>query len=380
MFRAGRTVWRFVYLCSCARRVSGGVVVAAATGGAMVYKILCESPVKLREALDTSSFLAKTITPLKELQARSDAIPTKMELMIMDVQSDLVNKLQKIEAQYSDAKFRIDRWERQEGGGGIACVLQDGKVFEKAGVNVSVVQGALPPEALQHMKARGKDFGEPPFEFKAMGISSVIHPRNPNVPTVHFNYRYFEVTDIRGRLTWWFGGGSDLTPYYLNRDDVRHFHQTLKNACGRHSPRYYSEFKKWCDNYFYIKHRGFARGVGGIFFDDLVDKKPENIFKFVEECARSVSPSYIPLVLKNKDKGYGYRERDWQLVRRGHYAEFNLVYDRGTKFGLFTPGARYEAILMSLPLNARWYYEHEPEPGSEESILLETLKKPIDWV
>ncbi|XP_054708285.1 LOW QUALITY PROTEIN: oxygen-dependent coproporphyrinogen-III oxidase-like [Uloborus diversus] len=265
-------------------------------------------------------------------------------------------------------------------GGGITCVLEDGDVFEKAGVNISVVHGVLPPGAIQQMRARGKKFSNSnKLPFFACGVSSVIHPRNPNVPTVHFNYRYFEVDNGDGTTTWWFGGGTDMTPYILDEDDCKHFHKTLKKCCDKHSNSYYEEFKKWCDDYFYIKHREESRGIGGIFFDDLDTPDQEKCFQFVTTCANGVIPSYVPIVEKNKDKGYSYADRQWQLLRRGRYVEFNLIYDRGTKFGLMTPGARYESILMSLPPFAKWQYCHSPEKNSKEDKLLEVLRKPRNW-
>lgn len=200
------------------------------------------------------------------------------------------------------------------------------------------------------------------------------------MPTIHFNYRYFEVKNNDGTSQWWFGGGTDLTPYYLDENDAKHFHQTLQKACDKHDPGYYAKFKKWCDDYFFITHRGERRGVGGIFFDDLDTPNQESAFEFVKSCAESVIPSYMPIVKKHKNDGYGYPERTWQLLRRGRYVEFNLIYDRGTKFGLYTPGARFESILMSLPLTARWEYMHEPKVNSKESKLLEVLKNPKDWV
>lgn len=305
----------------------------------------------------------------------------RMEKFIMTLQADLCQALQAEEdPRY---KFRVDRWTREEGGGGITCVLQDGHVFEKAGVGVSVVHGLIPPSAVAQMNARGKKLPEgEEMPFFACGISSVIHPRNPNVPTMHFNYRYFEVQEggVNGQTRWWFGGGCDLTPYYLDEEDAKLFHRTLKEACDKHNTKYYSKFKAWCDDYFRIKHRGISRGIGGIFFDDLDSPDPEKCFEFVQSCGNAVIPSYLPMIQKNKDVGYGYQERQWQLIRRGHYAEFNLVYDRGTKFGLYTPGARYESILMSLPLNARWEYMNTPEPGSREFKLTEILKDPKEWV
>lgn len=232
------------------------------------------------------------ITPKNKLESNSDDMKTRMELMIMRVQGEICRALEHEET--DSKKFVVDRWLRKEGGGGITCVLQDGKVFEKAGVNISVVSGNLPPAAAAQMKARGKKIGEGKLPFFAAGISAVIHPRNPLVPTVHFNYRYFEIED-GSNSQWWFGGGTDLTPYYLNEDDTRHFHRTLKAACDKHNRSYYGEFKKWCDEYFFIPHRGESRGVGGIFFDDLDTPNQEEAFKFVTSCADSVIPSYLPL-------------------------------------------------------------------------------------
>ncbi|KAB0790082.1 hypothetical protein PPYR_11909 [Photinus pyralis] len=326
---------------------------------------------------DTSNFMASPITPMEQLQSNPTDMKTRMELMIMKVQAEFCKALEKEEN--SSHKFLVDKWQRKEGGGGITCILQDGKVLEKAGVNISVVSGHLPPAAVSQMRSRGKQLSEGQLPFFAAGISAVIHPRNPHVPTIHFNYRYFEVQDGTN-VQWWFGGGTDLTPYYLNNDDAIHFHKTLKEACDRHSNTYYPKFKKWCDNYFDIPHRGERRGVGGIFFDDLDEPNQHKVFGFVTSCANAVIPSYMPLVAKHKDEKYSEKERQWQLLRRGRYVEFNLVYDRGTKFGLQTPGARYESIMMSLPLEARWEYMHEPDQDSREYKLLEVLRTPKDWV
>lgn len=236
--------------------------------------------------------MAKPITSPEKLQETSDDIKTRMELMIMRIQTDFCRAL---EAEENKTKFIVDRWERKEGGGGITCVMQDGNVFEKAGVNISVVSGHLPPGAVAQMNSRGKGLRtKDKLPFFAAGISSVIHPRNPMVPTVHFNYRYFEVQDGNNRL-WWFGGGTDLTPYYLDTEDATNFHRTLKEACDKHDKTYYGKFKEWCDNYFHIPHRGERRGVGGIFFDDLDTPNQEEAFKFVTSCAESVIPSYIPI-------------------------------------------------------------------------------------
>ncbi|XP_043224240.1 oxygen-dependent coproporphyrinogen-III oxidase-like [Amphibalanus amphitrite] len=330
--------------------------------------------------IQTDKFMAKPITDLDKMQREREDMKIRMELLILRIQAEFCHALEAEET--SGAKFRVDRWRRKEGGGGISCVLQDGQVFEKAGVNISVVHGSLPPPAVAQMNARGKHLPDGiKLPFFAAGVSSVIHPTNPYVPTIHFNYRYFEVQSEDGKpMGWWFGGGTDLTPYYLNEEDAKHFHSTLKRACDKHDPGYYRRFKTWCDNYFMVKHRGERRGVGGIFFDDVDTPSKEEAFLFVESCAEAVLPSYLPILQKHKDDGYGYAERQWQLLRRGRYVEFNLIYDRGTKFGLFTPGARYESILMSLPLTARWEYMHAPKPGSPEERLTEVLKNPRDWV
>ncbi|KAG8293409.1 hypothetical protein J6590_016367 [Homalodisca vitripennis] len=329
--------------------------------------------------INISDFMAAPITDVATLEKNKNDMKSKMELMIMKIQADFCRALEQQEV--GGAKFIVDRWDRKEGGGGITCVLQDGEVLEKAGVNISVVSGVLPAAAVAQMRARGKNFKEGQMmPFFAAGVSSVIHPRNPMVPTIHFNYRYFEVQDSETTTQWWFGGGTDLTPYYLNVEDAKHFHRELQKACDKHDKSYYRRFKKWCDDYFHITHRGERRGVGGIFFDDLDSPSQEKAFQFVTSCAQAVLPSYIPLVQQHKNDGYGYAERQWQLLRRGRYVEFNLIYDRGTKFGLYTPGARYESILMSLPLTARWEYMHVPDPSSKEGKLVEVLKNPRDWL
>lgn len=355
----------------------GGVLLAC---GIATYKGFTDKAEMASSLPKFSKFMAEPVTSAEILQNNVNSMTTKMEMMIMQIQADFCKAL---EAEEEDGVvFKVDKWERQEGGGGVTCVLQDGTVFEKAGVNISVVSGHLPPGAIAQMKARGKNFKEgTELPFFAAGVSAVIHPRNPMVPTIHFNYRYFEVKDPEDfSVQWWFGGGTDLTPYYLNEDDCRHFHQTLKRACDKHDKSYYPKFKKWCDDYFNVKHRGERRGIGGIFFDDLDTPSQDKAFAFVSECAKAVIPSYIPLVKKHKNDGYGYAERQWQLLRRGRYVEFNLIYDRGTKFGLYTPGARYESILMSLPLTAKWEYMHSPKVGSEEAKLTEVLKNPREWI
>ncbi|KAG7298910.1 hypothetical protein JYU34_017368 [Plutella xylostella] len=331
----------------------------------------------MKEAIQLKKYMAEPITPVDQLTKNQADMKAQMELLIMRIQAEFCRALEAEEDK--EAKFKVDRWTRAEGGGGITCVLQDGRVFEKAGVNISVVSGTLPPAAVQQMRSRGRTLQDGALPFFACGVSAVIHPRNPMVPTIHFNYRYFEVTDKDG-VQWWFGGGTDLTPYYLNEEDAVLFHTALKNACDKHDKSYYAKFKKWCDDYFHIPHRGERRGVGGIFFDDVDYPSQKKAFDFVTSCAEAVIPSYLPIVKKRKDAAYGYHERQWQLLRRGRYVEFNLIYDRGTKFGLHTPQARYESILMSLPLNAKWEYMHVPKPGSEEDKLTQVLKEPRDWL
>ncbi|XP_076009601.1 oxygen-dependent coproporphyrinogen-III oxidase, mitochondrial [Genypterus blacodes] len=323
-------------------------------------------------------FMSPPVTDIDVLQGRTEEMRTRMEMMIMETQAEFCRALEEVDG----GTFKVDRWERKEGGGGISCVMQDGKVFEKAGVNVSVVFGNLTEEAARQMRSRGKVLkgkdGKLPF--CAMGVSSVIHPKNPHIPTVHFNYRYFEIEEEDGSKQWWFGGGTDLTPVYVNKEDAFHFHNTLKEACDQHHPQYYPDFKKWCDRYFYIRHRGETRGIGGIFFDDLDSPTQEEAFGFVKSCASTVVPCYLPIVQKHLNDPVTAEEKDWQQVRRGRYVEFNLVYDRGVKFGLATPGSRIESILMSLPLTARWEYMHEPAKGTQEAQMLDVLRNPKEWV
>lgn len=327
--------------------------------------------------IDVSQLMAPPVTDVAKLEKTMDSIKSRMEVMIMKTQADVCHAL---EEEDGEKKFLVEKWSRAEGGGGVTCVMQDSKVFEKAGVNVSVVSGPLPDGAAQQMRSRGKNLEQGKLMFFAAGISSVIHPRNPQVPTMHFNYRYFEVEEPSGKKHWWFGGGTDLTPYILYREDAVHFHKEQKAACDKHDPEYYKRFKAWCDEYFYIKHRGECRGVGGIFFDDLDTPSQDKLFEFASSCAAAIVPSYIPIVKNHKDDKYTDADRNWQLLRRGRYAEFNLIYDRGTKFGLMTPNARIESILMSLPLYAKWEYGHVPTEGTKEAELMAVLKKPVEWL
>lgn len=302
---------------------------------------------------------------------------TKFEAMCREAQISITKAIEEIDG---SGQFQEDAWVRPTGGGGMSRVLTNGNVFEKAGVNLSVVYGSMPPEALQAATERGVDRakGMAPGErvpFFACGLSSVMHPKNPFAPTMHFNYRYFE-TD--GGV-WWFGGGTDITPSYVNEEDMEHFHGTYKKICDKHDPEYYKEFKQWADRYFKIPHRNETRGFGGIFFDDQNDRDADTIFEFSKECLNSVVDAYGPIVEKHKDDDFTQKQKEWQLMRRGRYVEFNLVYDRGTVFGLKT-GGRIESILMSLPETARWEYDHKVEPGSPEAEFMEVAQNPRDWV
>ncbi len=295
---------------------------------------------------------------------------------------DMVHRLQDTICEAVQAvdgvTYREDVWTREEGGGGRSRVFSGGALFEKAGVNVSVVQGTLSPEAAAKMGG-GHDLEGDDLEFFATGLSLVFHPHNPMAPTVHANYRYFERGEGTVEGSWWFGGGADLTPSYLFEEDAVHFHRVHQEACDRHEVADYGAFKQWCDTYFHIKHRGERRGVGGIFFDDLRAISKEACFAFVEDSASNFLEAYMPILERRKDMEYTPEQKLWQQVRRGRYVEFNLVYDRGTKFGLTTNG-RIESILMSLPLTARWEYGHEVEPETSEAALLEVLREPVDWL
>ncbi|KAF8412637.1 hypothetical protein HHK36_000605 [Tetracentron sinense] len=308
------------------------------------------------------------------------SVRARFEKMIRAAQDKVCEA---IEAADGGGKFKEDVWSRSGGGGGISRVLQDGGVWEKAGVNVSVVYGMMPPEAYRAAKGENSASKPGPIPFFAAGISSVLHPKNPFAPTLHFNYRYFETDapkDAPGvPRQWWFGGGTDLTPAYLFEEDVKHFHTVQKSACDKFDPSFYPRFKKWCDDYFCIKHRGERRGLGGIFFDDLNDYDQEMLLSFATECANSVVSAYIPIIERRKDMPFTDQHKAWQQLRRGRYVEFNLVYDRGTTFGLKT-GGRIESILVSLPLTARWEYDHQPEEGSEEWKLLDACINPKEWI
>jgi coproporphyrinogen III oxidase len=271
-------------------------------------------------------------------------------------------------------KFHRDPWIRAEGGGGETRVLSEGKVFERAGVAVSHVFGQkLPPSA---SNLRPQIVGAP---FEAMGLSLVLHPRNPYVPTTHCNVRFIQASPAGAAPVWWFGGGFDLTPYYPFDDDVLHWHRTASDACRPFGVERYARYKEWCDRYFYLPHREETRGVGGLFFDDLSDGDFEACFAFLRSVGDHFLPAYMPIVDRRKDQPYGEREREFQLYRRGRYVEFNLVHDRGTLFGLQSRG-RTESILMSMPPLARWEYDWRPEAGSPEARLYDEFLKPRDYL
>ena len=331
-----------------------------------------------------------------DTKTNTDSLPPsdsreRVKQFMQDLQDSICDGLEQLDGV---GTFKEDSWEREEGGGGCSRVIREGAVFEQGGVNFSEVWGEqLPPSILtQRPEAAGHGFF-------ATGTSMVLHPRNPYVPTVHLNYRYFEAGPV-----WWFGGGADLTPYYPFAEDAAHFHRTLKAACDVHHSEYYPVFKRWCDEYFYLKHRQEMRGVGGLFFDyqdgrgelyrgpdlngpagvyskslgGVESRSWEELFALIQDCGQAFLPAYVPIVQRRREMEYGDRERNFQLYRRGRYVEFNLVYDRGTIFGLQTNG-RTESILMSLPPLVRWEYGYQPQPHTPEASLSETFLKPQDW-
>ncbi|MES2733641.1 MAG: oxygen-dependent coproporphyrinogen oxidase [Bacteroidota bacterium] len=270
------------------------------------------------------------------------------------------------------ARFEQDAWERPGGGGGLSRVIQQGNLIEKGGVNFSAVHGATPEKILKDMQLSGQP------DFYATGVSIVLHPNSPMVPIIHMNVRYFEMSNG----IHWFGGGIDLTPHYVDEADARYFHQQLKQVCDRHDPDYYPRFKHGADDYFYLKHRQETRGIGGIFFDNLspnAQVSTETLFRFVQDVGQCFAPIYTHLLLKNAHLPFGEKEKHWQALRRGRYVEYNLVWDRGTKFGLDTDG-RTESILMSLPPQAQWAYNFQPAEGSPERDTINWLRKGVSWV
>jgi len=292
---------------------------------------------------------------------------------IEKLQDKITSKLKDLD---SIATFKEDVWERDGGGGGRTRVIENGAVFEKAGVNISVVHGKLPESIKIFFKAKKE-------QFFACGLSLVIHPKNPFVPTVHANWRYFQLYNSKGEIKdQWFGGGQDLTPYYLFEEDARHFHQVCKKACDLYDEDFYRQYKKKCDEYFWNTHRNEARGVGGLFFDYLRPNEKFNIEKlydFVTEVGDHFLEAYIPIVNKRKNRDFSTANKDWQEIRRGRYVEFNLIHDKGTMFGLKTNG-RIESILMSLPPRVQWHYNHQTRINSPEEELITVLKNPREWV
>ena len=342
--------------------------------------------------------LAATARPPAETQPSTPLLErppadsrARAKALLMGLQDSMCAGLERLDG---IGRFQEESWERPEGGGGRSRVLKQGRIFEQGGVNFSEVEGdQLPPSILsQRPEAKG-------HRWFATGTSMVLHPRNPYIPTIHLNYRYFEAGPV-----WWFGGGADLTPYYPFLEDAQHFHRTIKAACDSVNPLYYQVFKPWCDEYFYLKHRGETRGVGGIFYDyqdpsgvlyrgqdpqgpaavagqalGQVNHGWEQLFQLASACGNAFLPAYTPIVEKRQFTPFGTRERDFQLYRRGRYVEFNLVFDRGTIFGLQTNG-RTESILMSLPPLVRWDYGYVPAAGSREALLTELFTRPQNWL
>jgi coproporphyrinogen III oxidase len=297
----------------------------------------------------------------------------KFYTYIQELQDTITSQLEEVDGK---AKFQEDIWKRPEGGGGRTRVIENGNVFEKGGVNISGVHGELP-------KSMQSYFGVEDADFFACGLSLVLHPKNPMVPTVHANWRYFEMYDKQGNIVdQWFGGGQDLTPYYLFEEDAIHFHSVCKKACDAHHSEFYSKYKKRCDEYFWNAHRNEARGLGGLFFDyckATPAMKMQDWYNFITEVGDSFLEAYVPIVTERKHIDFNPLQREWQEIRRGRYVEFNLVHDKGTLFGLRTNG-RIESILMSLPPHVQWRYDHHPKEGSEEARLLEILQHPKEWV
>jgi coproporphyrinogen III oxidase len=317
-------------------------------------------------------------TSYAPMRLQAPTVPRTLEVMdlecartyFIDLQARIVARLEAIDGR----AFRRDAWQRPEGGGGLACIIEGGEVFERGGVNFSHVKGdRLPPSATA---ARPQLAGR---AFDVMGVSLVLHPMNPYAPTVHMNVRLFSAHKEEAAATWWFGGGMDLTPYYGYEEDAIHFHRCCRDALAPFGADYHFRFKRWCDEYFFLRHRSEPRGVGGIFYDDLNDRDFEHCFGLTKSVGDHFLPAYAPIVERRKDAPYGERERDFQAYRRGRYVEFNLVYDRGTLFGLQSNG-RTEAILMSLPPLVKWRYDWRPQPGSAEAKLYSDFLIARDWL
>jgi coproporphyrinogen III oxidase len=300
----------------------------------------------------------------------SSTSPTAVRDYLLDLQARIVSALEKVDGK----PFIVDSWQRPEGGGGISRIIEEGNVFERGGVGFSHVLGKnLPPSAAANRpEIAGRNW-------EAMGVSLVLHPRNPYAPTVHMNVRFFIATAQGREPVWWFGGGMDLTPYYGFTEDAQHFHQACRDALQPFGDDLHPRYKKWCDDYFYLKHRKEPRGVGGIFFDDLNDGGFERCFALQRSVGDRFIAAYLPILQRRKDMPYGERERDFQAYRRGRYVEFNLVFDRGTLFGLQS-GGRTESILMSMPPIVKWRYDWQPQAGSEEARLYSDFLIHRDWI
>ncbi|GAB5364903.1 hypothetical protein AAMO2058_001010100 [Amorphochlora amoebiformis] len=313
----------------------------------------------------------KSLLP-QDVQFGVPEIREKFEKVLMKAQDDICAAIEELDG---EAKFEQDRWLKTTGGGGRSRVLMEGKVFEKAGINLSVLKGALPKEFVEKRgEVKGYEDGEK-VPYIGMGLSAVLHPRNPFAPTMHFNYRLFQTESG----VWWFGGGTDITPSYIDKDDMSHFHGIHKEVCDKHDPNFYARFKKWADEYFVIQHRKETRGLGGIFSDDMNDRDPKELLSFYTDAVNSVIPAYIPIVKKHMNDDFTPQQKEWQGIRRGRYVEFNLLYDRGTIFGL-KQALNTERILMSLPLLARWEYDFQVEEGSPEADILDAFQNPREWV
>lgn len=298
-----------------------------------------------------------------------DTLPVRDYLM--HLQDDICSQLVEEDGK---AQFNEDTWEHQNGGGGRTRVISDGNVFEKGGVNFSHVQGFSMPESILANQPHLRD-----YHVEAMGVSLVIHPYNPYVPTSHANVRLFHATKEGCDSIWWFGGGFDLTPFYPFEEDCRYWHQVAKDCCEPFGQTVYPKYKKWCDDYFYLEHRDETRGIGGLFFDYLNEWSFDQCFSFMQSVGNGYIKAYRPIVNKRKNTAYSQAQKDFQLIRRGRYAEFNLLYDRGTKFGLQSKG-RVESILMSLPPMAKWLYDYQPPKDSDEAKLVTDFLKPREWI
>mmetsp|Transcript_14402 Transcript_14402/g.21884 ORF Transcript_14402/g.21884 Transcript_14402/m.21884 type:complete len:395 (+) Transcript_14402:27-1211(+) len=364
-----------VWTCGMARegRVGGRMAVRGSRMAApkipMGYSM---RGVKARAEISANAPEDQDKSLLPEAEFGDPKIREQFERVLMNAQDKISKALEDVDG---GAKFVQDRFIKTTGGGGRSRVLSDGNVFEKAGINLSVLKGELPYD---FVAKRGECKGFSPGEkipYVGMGLSSVIHPKNPFSPTMHFNYRLFQTKCG----VWWFGGGTDITPSYIDKDDMELFHGTYKDVCDKHDPGFYAKFKKWADEYFVIAHRGETRGLGGIFSDDMNDRSAEELLAFYTDCVNSVIPSYVPIVDKHKSDEFTEEQKDWQGVRRGRYVEFNLVYDRGTIFGL-KQNLNAERILMSLPEKARWEYNHQIKEGSPEADIMDAFKNPRDWV